>query len=254
MERRCVVVRHFGDKCFEYTKDRIASYASKCDADLHIIDTFKINIGSPHNEIFQAYDLLKDYERILFVDSDVIIKNEAPDLFDLVPTDKIGTVLEDTLSRKCDRHKRMSDIQNKYGQIGWNEGYVNSGVFLVSDCHREIFNLKKFPPYCGSGYDDVYLSYRIKEGGYGLFDLPKTFNHMSLFSEFGSNWLQSYFIHYAGRGFYPKLQKEEQIVVDLAKLSLPKIPLNLLPRLFVILRGLSIFIRSRRKCFYNVPR
>jgi len=195
----------------------LKQYAKTCGADFLIINEDKINIGSFHYEILQCYELFETYDRILVIDSDVLITPSCPDLFDVVPYDCIGTIYEDKFARAKTRKYLIKKVQEEWGSVGWESGYINTGVFLASKVHRDIFKHQKDKVWLrkDEGFDDIYLGYKIHEHKFKVFELPYKFNHMSMFSELGRNWLKSYIIHYAGRGFTGKKSRAEQMQLDL---------------------------------------
>ena len=198
----------------QITHPILMDYAKRCQADFIVINEEKMNLGHFSYEIFQLYQIFDTYERVIVIDSDTIIAPDCPNLFDVVPYDCIGTIYEDKFSRKKDRKNRIRLVQEKFGDIGWREGYINSGVLVCSKIHKELFSYPKEEVWLGTGFDDVFLGYRIKKYKLKVFELPYTFNHMSLFSEVGKNWLKSYIIHYAGRGFSSSRSRSEQIQRD----------------------------------------
>jgi len=196
----------------DITHPILKRYAKKCDADFII--SKEDDKYHPHYRILQLYDLFKEYDRILCLDSDILILKSCPDIFNLVPVHQIASIYEDKGSRKKDRRNRIWKIQNERKDVGWREGYINSGVILFSRMHRDIF--KKENLYLSLGYDDVLLGYRIHKNNYTIYELPYKFNHMSMFSEEWNNAskFESCIIHYAGNGFYRQIDRTEQIRQD----------------------------------------
>lgn len=202
----------------------IKSYADYCGAD------FKIISGPPdephpkyHYRLFKLYDLFDEYERILHLDTDILIRNCCPNLFDIVPYDKIGTILEDKGSRKENRRSTIRQIQEEREDIGWEKNYTNCGCILFSKNHRELFNpkLHKYPLWEKNGTAEAEMGYRIHMLGFDIHELDYKFNHLSMFSEEWhnhANRFNSYIIHYAGGGFYRFMSQYEQIKQDLALL------------------------------------
>tara|TARA_B100000900_G_scaffold254828_2_gene217110 strand:+ start:8536 stop:9276 length:741 start_codon:yes stop_codon:yes gene_type:complete len=224
----------------------LKEYASMCGADFIIISERKINIGPFHNEIFQCYELLDYYDRICVIDSDVLLNN-PPNIFKLVPYDKIGLVFEDIGFRKKDRLRDILLVQKKFGNVDWKRGYLNSGFIVFSKVHKDIFKINKKYFWNKIGFDDVQIGYMINKLNYKIFELPYKFNHVSLFSEAGKNWLKSYVIHYGGRGFYRKLSRFEQMKRDLYilnyKSNLYISFANILPRIRLVLLGLIGYLK-----------
>jgi lipopolysaccharide biosynthesis glycosyltransferase len=212
----------------EQTHFMIKKYANKCNADFHIIDEdseCKIGNGKFHFKIMELYNLLDEYDRILCIDSDVIIKEDCPNLFEVVPYDCIGTIYEDRGSRIIDRRIRIREVQEIFGEIGWKEGYINTGTFLVSKPHKEIFQKINGEFWVGRGFDDVHLGYQIKRNNICIHEIPYQYNHMTMFSESwndSADRFDSYIIHYAGVGIFDSdinNNKEEQISRDIEFLN-----------------------------------
>lgn len=192
-------------------------YAQKCQADFEIISDCK-NLHH-HYRIMQFYDLFEKYDRILSLDADILILKNCPNIFNYVPKEKIGTVFEDKGSRQLDRRNRIKKIQDKFGDVNWNEGYINTGFAVFSKMHREIFKHTE-NLWLDLGYDDVFLGWKINKLGLKIEELPHKFNHMSMFSENnGPSRFDSFCIHYAGQGgFHPfksrlNMMKEDYLIL-----------------------------------------
>jgi lipopolysaccharide biosynthesis glycosyltransferase len=176
--------------------------------------------GITHYRIMKLYDLLNKYDRILSMDTDMVILPNCPNPFEEVPEHKIGSVLEDKGSREMDRVNIMLQIQSKYGMVGWTSGYINTGFFIVSKQHKDIFQKINGEYWTSIGVDDIHIGYLIHKLGFEVHELSYKWNHMSMFSE---EWngspdrFESYVIHYAGAGVYnPGVRsKEEQALEDL---------------------------------------
>lgn len=193
----------------------IKRYASACDAEfITIVDPRDLH---HHYRIMQFYELFEHYDRILSLDSDILILKGAPNIFDVVPEDKIGTIFEDVGSRKEDRRERIRMIQEEFGDVDWKSGYINTGVAVFSKCHREIFAPSK-KLWLNLGYDDVYLGWKIgdilRDRGQ-IHELSYKFNHMSLFSENGNvSRFDSYIIHYAGQGGFLSCRSRLECITE----------------------------------------
>lgn len=192
----------------QVTHPILKSYAEIWKADFMKLDyqaDYLEGYGMPHYRIMKLYDLLDEYDRILMIDSDVLIMPSCPNLFDVVPEDKIGTIYEDKGSRKKPRRELIDAIQIHAGDVGWKEGYINTGVFVVSKKHKPIFQTINGDYWRHTGFDDVHLGYNIHKYGFEITELAYQFNHMSMFSEpwNGSpSRFDSYIVHYAGHAAF----------------------------------------------------
>ncbi len=195
-------------KWIDLTHPILKKYAARVGADFLAMDhtpPVMSDDNRPHYRITRHYELHEEYDRILQFDSDILLAPDCPNLFELVPYDKIATVYEDKGSRAHPRLRSIYDIQRRYGFIDWFKGYINTGTFLTSKCHRDIYLPHNGEYFTGWGSDDVHLGYMIKKMNYEVQELTYKFNHMTMFSEpwhNSENRFESYAIHYAGRGIF----------------------------------------------------
>lgn len=186
----------------KYTHPVIKKYAEKLGAEFVCIDVQKISQTTPHWEKFQIYDLLNKYERILYVDTDIIIREDCPNLFDEVSFSRLGMFNE---AQFTDRSRElMIDICKAYDTTlsSWNGHYYNTGVIVISRCHKELF--KKPDKEIFSFYEQSYLNMIISKMDVPIHNLHHKFNRMTCMDRFiGEERFASYIIHYAG---YPSLQ------------------------------------------------
>jgi len=204
----------------DYTHPVIKYYADKVGADFQVMgheSGCTHNQGRWHYRIFKHKELHKEYDRILHIDSDTVITPNCPNIFEVVPYDCIGTVYEDKGSRAVNRHERIKKAKTQFGNIDWTHGYIDTGVFLTSKIHRDIFQTIDNNYYEDNGFDDVHLGYLINKYKFKVHELDYRWNHMTMFSEpwNGSpSRFDSHIIHYAGAGTFNKPNKLEQIKSD----------------------------------------
>jgi hypothetical protein len=208
------------------THPHIAKYAYLCGADFIVYDFNPVVLTSdnrPHYRILRGKDDLLIYNRILFIDTDVIISRDCPNIFEEVPYNCIGSVFEDVGTRRIDRRGKIAAMQEKWGDVGWKTGYTNAGVFVVSDCHRGIFDSHDGEYWLEWGSADLHMSYMAHKHGYKFHELSYQWNHMTMFSEEWNgckNRFDSYIIHYAGAGIFDCRYKNryDQMRADMRKM------------------------------------
>lgn len=183
-------------------------YANYCDADFKILSEpapFLTSDHKPHYRILKVRELLEEYDRVLCLDVDILLNKDIPNIFDIVPEDKIGSIFEDKGSRKSHRKAIMDKVQSEWGDVNWREGYTNGGVFLLSKQHKDIFLPHNNQYYTDWGSGDVHMSYMARKLKYNIQELPFKWNHMTPFSESWNNYanrFDSFIIHYAGVGIF----------------------------------------------------
>ena len=202
----------------------LKDYADKCNADFRLIEGAPPVItddGHPHWKIANLYNHYDEYDRILCIDSDILILPTCPNLFDEVPEECIGSSFEDVGSRIGPRRQSIKNIQKQFGDINWKQGYINTGVIVTSKMHRDVFTSINGKWYTSFGSDDVHIGYKAFKSGFKIHQLSYKFNHMTMFSEpwnKNANRFDSYIIHYAGRGqFNIKLDRISNIKEDVKK-------------------------------------
>jgi ADP-heptose:LPS heptosyltransferase/lipopolysaccharide biosynthesis glycosyltransferase len=190
-------------KIWERSEPFFNAYADKIGADLLVLKDIPASLPSPHWAKFSIYELLhKQYDRVAFIDADIIIRPDAPSLFDIVPEDMFGIFNEGLHSpRSICIYETMKVYNIKLPK--WNgRDYYNTGVMVVSREHRHIFKIEEeIKPLRNSFGEQTYLNMRILSSGVRIFALHHKFNRMSLMDMLtGVSRLASYFVHYAGDG------------------------------------------------------
>ena len=227
---KLLIVTCADERIATYTKHThpiMKKFAEKWGAEFKVIDSISYSNLDGALEKFRIktfYDLFETYDRILHLDSDIVINMNCPNIFEIVPYDTIGLVFEDKGSRLESRRTRIFQIKNIYGDNEkWTSGYFNAGMFIVSRLHKEMLTRIK-GKFWGENFkvddaDQTHLSYQLMNQGHKHVDLGYKWNHMSMFSEAwngSASRFDSYIIHYAGGGNF--LDKEgrsrTQLMID----------------------------------------
>lgn len=229
MNKQAIVTVAIGDQGRAWLK--IAApffehYAKKTAAAFIIIKQGKygyLGLNMPGLEKFQMYEMLNQYDRIMYIDCDIIIRPDTPNLFEKVPKTHIGAVydnvnnvaklmINDTL--ELDRLQEMEIVQKVVGDIGWKEGYINTGVIVLSSIHKQIFfNPQDRCLFRSRFQDQTLINYNIQRYGYPIYKLLSEYNAMEVNGytiqptnriyphKFpGNNKTSAYIMHFAGEG------------------------------------------------------
>jgi len=200
MEKTCVFTVAIGEKyraIAALTHQTIEKYANRIGADFVILDTVRNNILSQKWQKMYVYTLLNNYSRIIYMDTDLIVRDDCPNLFDLVPNDSIGLFNEGKYVDRTSSVKEASKVYNEMLDPEWTGKFYNTGVMVISRVHKQLF---KPPAYMDEVQcDQPYLNLRIINDKVKVFELPYRFNRMELLdSKIGIHRLASYVVHYAG--------------------------------------------------------
>jgi len=179
-------------------------YAKKVKADFIVFDKRKFLDRDSVYEKFQIRDLIEQgYQRILYIDTDAFIKPNCPDIFNLVPYEQIGGVYDNKENEPANQDRTIQ-TQRILGDIEWERGYINAGIYIVSDIHKELFNIPAKTPNEG-WWDQNVLNYNIHKFGFKIYKLDIKFNAMFLYGYSTNGKIEdvdvdAYIIHLAACG------------------------------------------------------
>jgi hypothetical protein len=204
----------FGDfnKLAAITLPSITAYAARIGADFLMFGR-KLH-KHIHYEKFQIHDLYDYYDRVLWMDCDIIIHPQAPSIFETVPENQIAAFNE------LPNHEAAKKlIIRACAQLGLPvvepPAYYNSGALLTSKQHRWLFAAPE--QVIDSPYPEQdHLNLRIITSGATVYSLPWQWNCMEHYQK-GEYWKHAYFIHYSNR---PLQDRMDSSTADLAKLAI----------------------------------
>jgi ADP-heptose:LPS heptosyltransferase len=190
------------ESIWKRTEPFFIAYAEKCDAELIVLKGAE-GYPSPHWIKFGIRDLLKkEFDRVAFIDADIIIRPDTPSLFDVVPEDQLGIFNE---GEYTPRSVCIYEAKKVYSipLPKWDgKTYFNTGVMVLSREHRHIFSANGEVKQLRNAFgEQTYLNMKILSSDVKIFRLSHRFNRMSLMDRItGMSRLDSYMIHYAGDG------------------------------------------------------
>lgn len=168
-----------------------------------------------HLEKFQIGELFDYYDRIAYLDSDVLIHPDAPDLFARVAPDELGCVFEDVGPDAWKRDEEWQKAEALLGPLGKKHRYFNAGVMVFGQVHRELFNFKLGLPG-GRWPDQTFLNYHSRQLGMSVKALPEAFNFLPIFQGWAdpSVRAQQYLVHYAGSNHKTQMKVDAGELLD----------------------------------------
>ena len=116
-------------------------YAERCGADYVLFEKPVINFFSASMErmrIIEEKQWAQKYDNILYIDCDVIIKDDCPNLFELYPQNNLRVC--PTLMTKRWLLQKESTIVKRFGDKKVIDNYFNGGVILF---HKSTLNLMR---------------------------------------------------------------------------------------------------------------
>jgi lipopolysaccharide biosynthesis glycosyltransferase len=205
------------------------AYGEKIGADLIVSDQlhYEINVSRPKFDASPAWseklyiaEILKEYDRVLYLDADMIVTPWARDIFELYPD--LDTVYMFNEGRHRDRSEQAVQIDNILGKVSWPEEdgmmvYYNSGMFLVSK-ETGLFDnagIEEMQAICNQVkfYDQTYINYLIRRDNIKSVGVEASFNRMMLLGY--DDYQKADVIHYSGRGYRQKVpMRELKYIID----------------------------------------
>jgi hypothetical protein len=189
-KRKCLVTIWIGNNSSysKYTLPSLENYAKRFGLDFHVIRDRKFpEIKFPHFEILQLKTLLNVYDRIRYMDADMLIRNNAPNIFSHRDKKLFGCTIhakpgftKDRSGRDiqelCAFHEYMGSDPNNI-----KHPYISTGVLLVSSEHKSVFNydpkiVKFFNKRSIVFADQTYLNYMIHKQNVKLQEMSYRWN------------------------------------------------------------------------------
>lgn len=246
------------DPSYRFARKCLRQYARKIGADLKIIDSPKNKIPglSPFNfskvawaQKFLLNTYLKNYDRVLYMDADIIIHPDAPDIFATYSDrSKVYMFNEGAIENRI---KEYNDIGSHLGnievpEVDGQKVYFNAGVILFSkeSDYLKFTDVKEVEKICNkiNFYEQTYFNYLIFKNklGYGMLDA--NFNRM-IISGPAYKRFEASFIHHAG-GSYSSRSKFRflTMIKDYTQLYSYKLTVND----YIYMTAVSIMFYLRR--------
>jgi len=137
-----VAAGKMGEALLEVSGPLMAKYAERVGADFLVL-TWP---GAPGWRMSAKYGICRafdHYERIIYFDADVIVREAAPNLFAACEPDEVGFVDELPFHRKHPSHGVENDFLAMRERLGFAPlpmaGYLNTGTCVASKIHRPLF-------------------------------------------------------------------------------------------------------------------
>lgn len=196
--------------------DSLRQYATRIGADF-VCKSKKsfMHTVTPHVEKQYAQTLLKEYDRILFADYDVLVKATAPDIFDVHSDTSKFYLLDETPYIQTREARPVQDVMKKFSIKSWPgslngiHSYFNTGVMLFSKEQKAVFDAFNLADYFEHIYEQTYLNTLIVRNSI-VEEIGFAFNGMPIFQHAVDFDIRqrSHFIHYAGGGGYDEIERD----------------------------------------------
>jgi lipopolysaccharide biosynthesis glycosyltransferase len=228
MKNRLIVTIMVGnDPSFYFVKKSFNDYAKKVKADfLCLTENRSLLQSKQRSKMLEALfikiclgDLSKDYERVLYLDADILVTPHAKNIFDEYPNKNYLYMLNEGAT--SDRQKELNLISSRLKTPINDTNYFNAGVILFSQKLEflqaiRIHDLDYFKKNT-SWFDQTYINFKIRFNNLQAHSITQDFNRMGNREDAGRRYSAD-FIHYSGNGYCPKKYRPLLIFRDYCKL------------------------------------
>jgi lipopolysaccharide biosynthesis glycosyltransferase len=182
------------------THPTLMRYASHIGADFHVIGQREYEDVVPIGyEKLRVRRYLDEYDRVLFLDTDLIVRADTPNLFEVVPQGHFGAFDEGAWMPERQCELRAGSVKFDLAIEGMETRYFNTGVMVLDKTHTPLF---AHPPiFVDMYYEQTYLNLMLSRSGVPVIRLGFEFNHMSHIDRdhrVKSHRSDSFILHYAG--------------------------------------------------------
>jgi hypothetical protein len=187
------------DQVLELTEQSLINYSNKINADYIKISKStqdwwgleKFGIGSYANY----------YDRVVFIDADIFIRDNSPNILEIVPIDQFG-IYEEKKDLELTRqeifirdYRAMCRFLNKEP---YDRKFFNTGVMVFNQKHKEVFQAPTTFFKCYHCAEQDLVENNLIKGKYSIYSLPKTLNCQHWTHSFKREEKDAYFIHFSG--------------------------------------------------------
>jgi len=189
---------------YQIIKDNIKNYADKCDADLVELFGDK-NTNWPMANKYRLHNVLTKYEKTLYLDCDVFIKKDTPDIFKITPDDQISAFNEmeyfDEPKNKqwiiIQQSMVSSILLNNKSENKPGEMMLNCGVIVIPKTLANYYQQPSEPYPDFWCFDQHLLSLKLPKNKVCFLDKKWNLTYTARRSKYGffNNIDNSYFVH-----------------------------------------------------------
>jgi hypothetical protein len=186
----------------EVTHPSLRHYARRIGADFVVFAerTLPATIPAAYEKL-RAGELLGTYDRVLCIDSDIIVRPDAPSLFDVVAPADFG-VLNEAPWFYADSPGTIARVCRKLGvpipDFDWEHRHFQTGVLVLSRAHAPLFARPKVY-FLDHPWEQPYLNLLLAAGRVPIHELPYRYNRVGCMDHrLAEARTESYLIHYAG--------------------------------------------------------
>jgi lipopolysaccharide biosynthesis glycosyltransferase len=198
-------------------------YATRVDAEF--VKLTDVTCPYPMGEKWQVEKLFDVYERILYIDADVVVRPTAPNLFELVPENSVGVYddMPDMAGRYAWYYAEIEQLQRELGlRPSPLHHCYNAGLVMASRMHREIWRQPHFfrPTHC---YEQNLVNCKIRDNGFKVYNFDRR-THWQWWTDKENKYkADGCFLHFSGmKDHQERLRLMREVAVGISKPAVQK--------------------------------
>jgi lipopolysaccharide biosynthesis glycosyltransferase len=180
----------------QITLPTLKAYADRVGAAFVVISRSRFPMAVMYDK-FQLYHVLSLYDRAIYLDADVVVRPDCPNLFVQVPDACVGGFNELAEHPQQGEHMQKFCEELDVAPVPCPY-YLNAGVLVLSAAHRELFvDPEKLPTHL-PWPEQTHFNLRLLTHKVPVHFLPWNYNCMHLHQR-GDYLRESYIIHHSVR-------------------------------------------------------
>jgi lipopolysaccharide biosynthesis glycosyltransferase len=169
------------------THPQMQKYAEQVKADFKVVEIPDDKSSSCCWEKYRIIKFLREYERVLYLDTDVFIKDGAEDIFEYVPRETFGAFneiphMKEFVNMIYEAFLREIGVVGEEAARYLDAPYFNAGVMLASRGHENAFLYPGHPAAYEHDWDyygdQATANYNVSRFKVPYFDITARFNLM----------------------------------------------------------------------------
>lgn len=185
------------EMALEKTRPFIEQYANKVNAEVVIIREQPF-ADYPIGNKWLVRSVAESFDRTLYLDCDVFIRDDAPDIFAHVPREEFAAFDEFESVNPNWARKEIDLVVRSQGDFMPINSMLNGGVMVMNRNNAWLYGPPSLPAPKLHTLDQIFLTFNLWKNGLRPFKLQSAWNWTFVRPDFWRSIHKAHFIHLAG--------------------------------------------------------
>jgi lipopolysaccharide biosynthesis glycosyltransferase len=194
--KTAIITYYWSDLSYKEAFDKVVIprldfLAKKWNSELIVCNNFNENIKNEnwpqdyelnkYNKCFILKELVGKFDKVLCIDSDIVLSKEMPNIFQIYEDGYFYAVLDGAKGDQYCFHRieEMIACQAMLGSINWTYGYYNTGFMILEKEHKIIFQDENYKIFLNFS-DQTKINYYLRKYKIPHRSLSKEYNSMAI--------------------------------------------------------------------------